>query len=54
MEKHINLVLQSISDNTEPEGESLEEKIKKITQMLEHYKEKIKELEKSSIPTTVP
>jgi len=54
MEKHINVVFQAILDSTESEEESSEEKIRKITQTMEKYKEHIKELEEHAIPTTPP
>jgi predicted nucleic acid-binding Zn-ribbon protein len=54
MEKQINVVFQAISDNAKSEEASLEEKIRKITQDMEQYKEQIKELEEHAVPTTPP
>jgi t-SNARE complex subunit (syntaxin) len=45
MENQIHVVFQAISDNAESEGASLEEKMRKIAQNLQQYKDQIKELE---------
>jgi predicted nucleic acid-binding Zn-ribbon protein len=54
METQINTVFQAISDDTVSEEASSEEKITKIAQTLQQYKEKIKELEERTVPTTPP
>jgi hypothetical protein len=54
MEKHIGTVFQTIPDNAESEGVSSEEKMRKIAQALEQYKDQIKELEEHTVPTTPP
>jgi peptidoglycan hydrolase CwlO-like protein len=54
MENQINIVFQAISDDTTSEEASSEEKITKIAQTLQQYKEKIKELEERAVPTTPP
>jgi hypothetical protein len=54
MEKHISTVFQTIPNNAESEGVSSEEKMRKIVQALEQYKDQIKELEECAVPTTPP
>jgi hypothetical protein len=54
METQINTVFQAISDDTVSEEASSEEKITKIAQTLQQYKEKIKELEEHAVPMTPP
>jgi peptidoglycan hydrolase CwlO-like protein len=54
METQIDAVFQAISDDTVSEEASSEEKITKIAQTLQQYKEKIKELEERAVPMTPP
>jgi Mg2+ and Co2+ transporter CorA len=54
METRIDAVFEAISDDTVSEETSLEEKITKIMQTLQQYKEHIKELEERTIPMTPP
>jgi hypothetical protein len=54
MENQIHVVFQAISDNAESEEASSEEKMRKIAQMLQQYKDQIKELEEHAVPTTPP
>ena len=54
MEKYIGVVFWAIPYNVDSEGVSIEEKMKKIAQALEQYKDQIKELEEHAVPTTPP
>jgi predicted nuclease with TOPRIM domain len=52
MENQIQVVFQAISESAESEEASLEEKMRKIVQTLQQYKDQIKKLEERAIPTT--
>jgi hypothetical protein len=52
MERQISGVFQAIPDSAKSEEASFEEKMRKITQALVQYKEKIKELEEHAVPMT--
>jgi hypothetical protein len=54
MEKHISTVFQTIPSSAESKRVSSEQKMRKIVQALEQYKDQIKELEEHAIPTTPP
>ena len=54
METQIHILFQAIPDNTNEEAVSLEEKLRRIEQTIQHYKEKIKKLEEHVTPTTPP
>jgi hypothetical protein len=54
MEKYISTVFQTIPNNVESKGVSFEEKIRKIVQALEQYKDQIKVLEEHTVPNTPP
>jgi predicted nucleic acid-binding Zn-ribbon protein len=54
METQIDTFFQAISDETVLEETYSEEKITKIAQTLQQYKEQIKELEECIVPMTSP
>jgi hypothetical protein len=54
METQIHILFQAIPDNTNEEAVSSEEKLRRIEKTIQHYKEKIKELEEHVTPTTPP
>jgi hypothetical protein len=54
MENQIHAVFQAILDNEGIQGVSVQEKMQKIAQTMQHYKDQIKELEERAVPTTPP
>ena len=54
METQINEFFEAISDDTTLEEAYSEEKITKIAQTLQQYKEQIKELEEHAVPMNPP
>jgi predicted nucleic acid-binding Zn-ribbon protein len=54
METQIHILFQPIPNNKNEEAVSLEEKLRRIEKTIQHYKEKIKELEERVTPTTPP
>jgi peptidoglycan hydrolase CwlO-like protein len=54
MENQIHILFQSIPNNKNEEAGSSEEKLRRIEQTIQKYKEKIKELEERFTPTTPP
>jgi hypothetical protein len=54
MENQIHTVFQAISNSEGIQGVSAQEKMQKIAQMMQHYKDHIKELEECTVPTTPP
>jgi hypothetical protein len=54
MENQSQAVFQSISDNKGVQAASSQEKMRKIVQTLQQYKEHIKELEEHVVPMTPP
>jgi uncharacterized protein (UPF0371 family) len=54
MENQIQAVFQAISDNEGVQEASSQEKMRKIVQTLQQYKEQIKELEERAVPMTPP
>jgi hypothetical protein len=54
MENQVHTVFQAISDSEGVQGVSAQEKMQKIAQTLQHYKDQIKELEEHAVPTTPP
>jgi hypothetical protein len=54
MENQIQAVFQAISNSEGVHAASSQEKMRKIVQTLQHYKEQIKEMEEHAVPTTPP
>jgi len=52
MENQIHILFQAIPNNTNEEVGFSEEKLRRIEQTIQKYKEKIKELEEHVTPTT--
>jgi hypothetical protein len=50
----MHILFQAIPNNTNQEVVSSEEKLRRIENTIQHYKEKIKELEERVTPTTPP
>jgi ElaB/YqjD/DUF883 family membrane-anchored ribosome-binding protein len=54
MEQQIHMLFQTIPESTSDEAGSSGEKLRRIEQTIQEYKEKIKELEEHVTPTTPP
>jgi peptidoglycan hydrolase CwlO-like protein len=54
MEQQIHMLFQEILERTNEEAGSSKEKLHRIEQTIQEYKEKIKELEERVTPTTPP
>jgi peptidoglycan hydrolase CwlO-like protein len=54
MEHQIHMLFQKIPKNTNEEARSSKEKLHRIEQTIQEYKENIKELEECVTPTTPP
>jgi hypothetical protein len=54
MENQIHAVFQAISESKGIQGVLTQEKMHKIAHTMKHYKDQIKEMEESTMPTNIP